>query len=115
MSDLLAAIRGLPNAAEPLEGWVTGGQPTAAHLPALHAAGCQVILDNRDPMEPRPFDEPKTVRQLGMEYVNVSVRQGALDDQVMGAAGLIRVQWRGQSVCCLDEEKLFGALKRSLA
>ncbi len=39
----------------------------------------------------------------------------APDDQVMGAAGRHRVEWRGRSVCCLDEEKLFAALNRNLA
>jgi protein tyrosine phosphatase (PTP) superfamily phosphohydrolase (DUF442 family) len=74
---LLAAIAGLPNASEPVPGWVTGGQPTAAQVAALHGAGCQVVLDNRDPMEPRPFDEPAAVRAAGMEYVNVPIVHGA--------------------------------------
>ncbi|NBV20784.1 MAG: chemotaxis protein CheW [Proteobacteria bacterium] len=39
----------------------------------------------------------------------------APDDQVMGAAGRGRVEWRGRSVCCLDEAKLFATLNRSLA
>ena len=37
------------------------------------------------------------------------------DDRIMGAAGRSRVGWRGRNVCCLDEEKLFAALNRSLA
>jgi protein tyrosine phosphatase (PTP) superfamily phosphohydrolase (DUF442 family) len=76
-SPLLGAVAGLPNASEPIPGWVTGGQPTAAQVTALHAAGCQVILDNRDPMEPRPFDEPSAVRAAGMEYVNIPIVHGA--------------------------------------
>ncbi len=77
MSSLLSAVQGLPNASEPIPGWVTGGQPTAAHVAALRAAGCEVILDNRDPMEPRPFDEPATVRAAGMEYVSIPIVHGA--------------------------------------
>jgi protein tyrosine phosphatase (PTP) superfamily phosphohydrolase (DUF442 family) len=77
-STLLDAVAGLPNASEPIPGWVTGGQPTADHVTALHGAGCEVILDNRDPMEPRPFDEPATVRAAGMEYVNVPITHGAV-------------------------------------
>ncbi len=77
-SPLLEAIAGLPNASEPIPGWVTGGQPTAAHLAALRGAGCEVIVDNRDSMEPRPFDEPATVRAAGMEYVNVPITHGAV-------------------------------------
>jgi protein tyrosine phosphatase (PTP) superfamily phosphohydrolase (DUF442 family) len=83
MTTLLAAVAGLPNASEPIPGWVTGGQPTAAHVAALHGAGCQVILDNRDPMEPRPFDEAATVRAAGMEYVNVPITHGAVTVDTM--------------------------------
>jgi protein tyrosine phosphatase (PTP) superfamily phosphohydrolase (DUF442 family) len=78
MSTLLAAVRGLANAAEPIEGWVTGGQPTAEQLAAFKAAGGEVVLDNRDPMEPRPLDEPATVRAAGMEYVSLPLVHGAV-------------------------------------
>ncbi len=77
MIALLAAVAGLPNASEPIPGWVTGGQPTAAHVAALRDAGCEVILDSRDPMEPRPFDEPRAVRAAGMEYVSIPIVHGA--------------------------------------
>jgi protein tyrosine phosphatase (PTP) superfamily phosphohydrolase (DUF442 family) len=75
---MLEAIAGLPNASEPIPGWVTGGQPSAAHVNALKGAGCQVIVDNRDPMEPRPFDEPTTVRAAGMEYISMPIVHGAV-------------------------------------
>ena len=78
MSTLLAALRGLPNAAEPLPGWVTGGQPTAEQLTAFKAAGGEVVLDNRDPMEPRPLDEPAAVRAGGMEYVSLPIVHSAV-------------------------------------
>jgi protein tyrosine phosphatase (PTP) superfamily phosphohydrolase (DUF442 family) len=83
MSERLAALAGVTNAAEPLHNLVTGGQPGAGHLEALKEAGNQLVIDIRDPMEPRPVDEPELVRELGMDYVNVSVRQGALDDATM--------------------------------
>jgi len=78
MSRLLDAIATVPNASEPIAGIVTGGQPGAADLTALRAAGCEVVVDNRDPMEPRPFDEPGTVRAAGMEYVNIPIVHGAV-------------------------------------
>jgi protein tyrosine phosphatase (PTP) superfamily phosphohydrolase (DUF442 family) len=78
MTTLLVAIQGLPNASEPLPGWVTGGQPSAAHVAALKAAGCEVVVDNRDPMEPRPFDEAAAVCAAGMEYVNIPIVHGAV-------------------------------------
>jgi protein tyrosine phosphatase (PTP) superfamily phosphohydrolase (DUF442 family) len=78
MSTLLESVRGLANAAEPIPGWVTGGQPTAEQLTAFKAAGGEAVLDNRDPMEPRPFDEPAAVRAAGMEYVSLPIVHGAV-------------------------------------
>jgi len=83
MSALLAAFPGLPNAAEPVSGWITGGQPTEPQLKAFKAAGGQVVLDNRDPMEPRPFDEPATVRAAGLEYISVPIVHGAVTTDTM--------------------------------
>lgn len=74
------AIHGVANACQVLPNVVTGGQPSAQHLEALKAAGVDIILDIRDPMEQRPIEEPEAVRRLGLEYVNVPVRAGALDD-----------------------------------
>jgi len=82
---LLEALRGVPNASQPLPDLLTSGQPGPQHFEALQAAGVKAVLDIRDPMEPRPFDEPRLVNELGMRYVNVSVRQGALDDPTMDA------------------------------
>ncbi|MGH7499665.1 MAG: hypothetical protein ACREL3_12530 [Gemmatimonadales bacterium] len=59
---------------------VGGGQPSAADVAALGAAGGGIVLDIRDPMEPRPFDEPAAVRAAGLEYVNIPVTGSAHDD-----------------------------------
>ncbi len=83
MSALLDAFQGLPNAAEPVPGWVTGGQPTEQQLKAFKAAGGEVVLDNRDPMEPRPFDEPTAVRAAGLEYVSLPIIHGAVTTDTM--------------------------------
>ncbi len=82
-SSLLAALAGLPNLAEPVPGWATGGQPTEQQLKAFKAAGGQVVLDNRDPMEPRPFDEPATVRAAGLEYISLPIVHGAVTTDTM--------------------------------
>jgi protein tyrosine phosphatase (PTP) superfamily phosphohydrolase (DUF442 family) len=82
-SPLLSAIAGIPNASQPLPHLVTGGQPLATHLSAMKNAGGEVVLDIRDPMEPRPLDEAATAQSLGLTYEQVTVRQGALDDGVM--------------------------------
>jgi len=82
-SALLSAFAGLPNAAEPVPGWITGGQPTEQQIEAFKAAGGQVVLDNRDPMEPRPFDEPATVRAAGLEYISLPIVHGAVTIDTM--------------------------------
>ena len=55
---MLRALSGVPNASEPLPGLLTGGQPMPHHFEALKVAGLAAVIDIRDPMEPRPFDEP---------------------------------------------------------
>ncbi|MFI5234851.1 MAG: hypothetical protein ACHQXA_04000 [Gemmatimonadales bacterium] len=79
----LDAINGVANACQAAPGVVTGGQPSAAHLSRLKAAGAAVILDIRDPMESRSFDEPATVRDLGLEYINIPVAAGGVDDALL--------------------------------
>jgi len=83
MPALLNAFHGLSNAAEPVPGWETGGQPTEQHLKAFKAVGGEVVLDNRDPMEPRPFDEPAVARANGLEYVNLPMVHGAVTTDTM--------------------------------
>jgi protein tyrosine phosphatase (PTP) superfamily phosphohydrolase (DUF442 family) len=93
MTDPMNALRGMTNAARPLPQLLTGGQPTEAQLEALSGAGGAVVIDIRDPMEPRPFDERATVERLGMKYVNVPVSPGNTGDAAM--------------------EKILGALRES--
>jgi protein tyrosine phosphatase (PTP) superfamily phosphohydrolase (DUF442 family) len=76
-------MRGVANACQILPNVITGGQPTAEQLMALKEAGGGIVLDLRDPMEPRPVDEATLVRQLGMEYANVPVRAGSLNDSTL--------------------------------
>lgn len=83
MNSPLQALDGVPNACQILPTVVTGGQPSAAHLAAFKAAGGQVVLDIRDPMEPRPLDEPATVETLGLDYVNIPVGTGTLTDATL--------------------------------
>ena len=41
------------------------------------------MLDLRDPMEPRPLDEPATTARLGLEYVVVPVASGTMSDATL--------------------------------
>jgi protein tyrosine phosphatase (PTP) superfamily phosphohydrolase (DUF442 family) len=84
MSQLLDAIAGVANACEPIHGIVTGGQPTAEHLAALKRAGCAVVIDVREPMEPQPFRTPDAVVAAGLEYRSIPVGHGAVSDATFG-------------------------------
>jgi len=83
MPTAFQAISGVANACQIFPNVLTGGQPTAEQLTALKAAGGDMVLDLRDPMEARPVDEAALVRELGMEYVNIPVRAGSLDDKTL--------------------------------
>jgi protein tyrosine phosphatase (PTP) superfamily phosphohydrolase (DUF442 family) len=83
MSRLLDALGTLPNVAEPIPGWVSGGQPSEQQIKDFNAAGGEVVVDNRDPMEPRPFDEPAVVRAAGMEYISLPIVHGAVTIDTM--------------------------------
>ena len=83
MSTPYEALAEVPNACQPLPGLVTGGQPSPADLERFRAAGGGIVLDLRDPMEPRPYDEPGAAALLGLEYVNVSVHAGTMNDATM--------------------------------
>src|SRR5207247_2955913 len=100
MSQLLEAAAGVANACEPIPGVVTGGQPTLAHLAALKRAGCEVILDIREPMEPQPFRAADAVRAAGLEYINIPVSHGPLDDDTFDRGGhTVRWLGGGKRVC----------------
>ena len=83
MTSLLEAISGITNASQPLPHLVTGGQPLPTHLSALKEAGAEVVLDIRDPMEPRPIRTPDAVRAAGLEYINIPVSYASLNDQTL--------------------------------
>jgi protein tyrosine phosphatase (PTP) superfamily phosphohydrolase (DUF442 family) len=74
------AFAGVANVCQLLPTVVTGGQPGARNLEALAAAGGGIVLDLRDPMEPRPIDEAPLARHLGLDYRNVPVGPGTVDD-----------------------------------
>ena len=98
MSQLLDAIAGVPNAYEPVTGLVTGGQPDAQHLTALARAGCRMVLDCRDPMEPRPVREPEDVEAAGMAYVCIPIgHTRGPDETLTQIRDVIRASGGGQS------------------
>lgn len=77
------ALGRVPNACQVLPNVVTGGQPSTADLEAFRDAGGGIVLDLRDPMEPRALDEPATTERLGLEYVVVPVTAGTMTDATL--------------------------------
>lgn len=63
----------LPHRHDALVGITTAGQPSAAGLSALAAAGYKSVIDLRAANEDRGLDEKKTVEELGMRYTNLPV------------------------------------------
>jgi protein tyrosine phosphatase (PTP) superfamily phosphohydrolase (DUF442 family) len=106
MPTLLEAISGVANACQPITGLVTGGQPGTSQLEAMKAAGVSVILDLREPMEPRPIDEPAKVAELGMEYVNVPISAGRPErrDARAHSQGPARQRGETRSSCTAEVE-----------
>jgi protein tyrosine phosphatase (PTP) superfamily phosphohydrolase (DUF442 family) len=83
MPTTFQALERVPNACQLLPTVVTGGQPSTADLEAFRDSGGGIVLDLRDPMEPRPLDEPATVERLGLEYVVVPVAAGTMTDATL--------------------------------
>jgi protein tyrosine phosphatase (PTP) superfamily phosphohydrolase (DUF442 family) len=106
------AMQGIANACQLFPNVVTGGQPSATNLEAFKAAGGAVVLDLREPMEPRPLDEPAVVSRLGMEYVNVPVSAGRMNDETIDQVldVMRRAGNRTVLVHCASGNRVGGAL-----
>jgi protein tyrosine phosphatase (PTP) superfamily phosphohydrolase (DUF442 family) len=106
------AIRGVPNACQVLPTVITGGQPTREHLEALAKSGNAIVLDTREPMEPRAFDEPALVRELGMEYRLIPIGPHSLSDATLEAirSTLAEAGERPVFVHCGSGNRVGGAL-----
>jgi protein tyrosine phosphatase (PTP) superfamily phosphohydrolase (DUF442 family) len=83
MATTFQALERVPNACQLLPNVITGGQPSTADLEAFRDAGGGIVLDLRDPMEPRPLDEQATTQRLGLEYVVVPVTAGTMTDTTL--------------------------------
>jgi len=112
MTTAFQAISGVANACQILPGLLTGGQPTEQQLRALKDAGGSIVLDVRDPMEPRPVDEAGVVAQLGMEYVNIPIRAGGLEDAILDRILTVLRGAQGRTVFfhCGSGNRVGGAL-----
>lgn len=83
MPSPIEALMGVVNANQVVPTVVTGGQPNPQQFQALRTAGVELVIDLRDPMEPRGFDQEALMRELGFEYVVVAVSDGRLTDETL--------------------------------
>jgi len=61
----------LPNARQPMEGVVSGGQPSPEQLVAARDAGFRTVINLRTPGEPGTGRDD--VEALGMDYVSIPI------------------------------------------
>ena len=106
------AIAAAPNAGQPLPWLATAGQPSLADFKAAHAAGVRTVIDLRDPMEPRPFDEAAEMAALGITYINVPVTPGAPDPAALEKiqAALAAANGTPTILHCASANRVGGAL-----
>ena len=112
MPSTFQALERVPNACQILPNVVTGGQPSTADLEAFRDAGGGIVLDLRDPMEPRPLDEQATTQRLGLDYVVAPVTAGTMTDATLERIhGVLREAGdRAVFVHCGSGSRVGGAL-----
>ncbi len=78
----------VPQGRTPVDGILTGGQPTPEQLEALSAAGFRTVINLRQPSEPGVEGEAEKVAALGMRYVSIPVAgaEGLSEDNVRALA-----------------------------
>jgi protein tyrosine phosphatase (PTP) superfamily phosphohydrolase (DUF442 family) len=74
---------GIADAALPLPGILTAGQPTGEQLQLLAEDGYHAVIDLRPPGEPHGFDEPEAARENGLAYLNLPVDAATLDQATL--------------------------------
>lgn len=82
---VVALLAGTVNAACPVPGLATSGQPDSARFAALAGAGFRTVVDMRMPAEPRGFDPVAAARAAGLAYVALPVSAATLSDSTFDA------------------------------
>ena len=95
---LVAMLAGTQNAACPLPGVATGGQPDSARFVVLAAGGVRTVVDLRPASEPRGFDEPAAARAAGIEYLLLPVTTASLSDSTFDAFRALMKKRRASAV-----------------
>lgn len=106
------ALAGVVNANQALPRLITAGQPGPSHFRALKEAGVGLVIDIRHPSEPRGFDEPALLKELGIEYIVVPVHDGNLSDETLEqvTAAVRAGEGRETVIHCASGNRIGGAL-----
>ena len=112
MTSSIEALKGVVNAYQALPNVLTGGQPNAEHFRALKEAGLEVILDIRDPMEPRGFDQQGLMEELGFEYIVIVVSDFTMTDETLDRIRQVMKESEGKEILvhCQSGNRVGGAL-----
>lgn len=112
MTTPIEALQGVVNANQALPTVLTAGQPAPEHFRALKQAGVRVVIDIRAPEEPRGCDEPKLLRDLGLEYINIAVTDGTLTNETLDRVTEVMRQHAHEPVLvhCASGNRVGGAL-----
>lgn len=95
---VLALLAGVHNAACPLPGVATGGQPGSPQVAALAKAGFKTMLDLRAADEARGFDEDAAMAANGVRYVKLPVTPATLNDGVFDQVRKLMTETGGTGV-----------------
>ncbi len=90
------------NGRVPLDGVLTGGQPTDEQLVALRSAGFTTVINLRQPGERGTQGEAERVAELGMRYVAIPVAgaEGLTEDNARALAAALEEAERPVLVHC---------------
>lgn len=112
MSSPIDALRGVVNANQALPRVLTSGQPGPDHFRALKEAGVDVVIDIRDPMEPRGYDQQALMEELGFDYRVIVVNEGTLTDDTLDRMTEVMRETEGKDVLvhCASGNRVGGAL-----
>lgn len=108
----IEALQGVANVNQALPNVVTSGQPGPEQFRALKEAGIEVVIDTRDPMEPRGYDQQALMDELGFDYRVIAVTQGTLTDETLHRVteAMIETQEKQVLVHCNSGNRVGGAL-----
>ena len=69
----LSTLPAIPNARVPIDGVLSGGQPTPEQVEAVARAGFRTVINLRSEAEPGFEWEAEAVERLGMRYVHIPI------------------------------------------